>query len=169
MNAIDILLDGFDRVRQNVHEAVEGLEPAELDVRLDAEANSVAWLIWHLTRVQDDHVAEVAGRDQVWTGAGWHERFGLAIKPGRIGYGDSPADVAEISGRTADQLLGYYDAVHAVTLDYLRTLSEADLDRVVDERWDPPVTLGVRLISVLDDDIQHSGQANFVRGVVERR
>ena len=66
-------------------------------------------------------------------------------------------------------LLGYYDAVHEQTLRYLDGIGEADLDRIVDRRWDPPVTLGVRLVSVADDDIQHAGQAAFVRGVVENR
>ena len=67
----------------------------------------------------------------------------------------------------ADLLLGYYDAVHERTLQYLGRIGEDDLDRIVDRRWDPPVTLGVRLVSVADDDIQHAGQAAFVRGVVE--
>ena len=57
--------------------------------------------------------------------------------------------------------------MHEQTLQYLDGIGEADLDRIVDRRWDPPVTLGVRLVSVADDDIQHAGQAAFVRGVVE--
>jgi hypothetical protein len=44
-------------------------------------------------------------------------------------------------------------------------VTPADLDRVVDKRWDPPVTLGVRLVSVVDDDAQHVGQAAYVRGL----
>jgi hypothetical protein len=70
---------------------------------------------------------------------------------------------------TADLLLGYYNAVHDATLAYLSTVTAADLDRVVDTRWDPPVTLGVRLVSVVADDLQHAGQAEYIRGLVERR
>ncbi len=69
---------------------------------------------------------------------------------------------------SGEQLLGYYDAVHDQTVRFVRGLTVGDLDRVVDERWDPPVTLGVRLVSVLADDLQHAGQAAFVRGVLER-
>ena len=47
-------------------------------------------------------------------------------------------------------------------------LTDADLPRVVDERWDPPVTLGVRLVSVISDCLQHAGQAAFVRGILLR-
>lgn len=64
-------------------------------------------------------------------------------------------------------LTGYYDAVHAQSLEALRALTAADLERVVDERWDPPVTLGVRLVSVLSDDLQHVGQAAYARGLLQ--
>ena len=48
-------------------------------------------------------------------------------------------------------------------------VTDADLDRVVDERWDPPVTLAVRLVSVLADGLEHAGQAAYIRGVAERQ
>jgi uncharacterized damage-inducible protein DinB len=150
-----------------VHGAVEGLDADALAHRVDGTANSIAWLVWHLTRVQDDHVAEVAGREQTWTADGWVQRFGLPFDAAATGYGHGDDEVAAVRV-DADLLLGYHDAVHARTLEYVDGLTETDLDRVVDRRWDPPVTLGVRLISVADDDIQHSGQAALVRGIVER-
>jgi hypothetical protein len=168
VNAIDVLRDVFGRVETDVHGAVEGLDIAALTYRVDGSSNTIAWLAWHLARVQDDHVAGVAGTEQAWTADGWADRFGLPFPAGDIGYGHSSDDVAAVRA-DADLLLGYYDAVHARTLEYLDGLAETDLDRVVDRQWDPPVTLGVRLISVADDDLQHAGQAAFVRGVVERR
>ena len=166
MNALDVLRDVFDRVKTNVHGAVDGLDEAALTHRVGGDANSIAWLVWHLTRVQDDHVAEVAGTEQVWTAQGWAARFVLPFAVEATGYGQGDDEVGAVRVG-ADLLVGYYDAVHEQTLRYLERIAEADLDRVVDRRWDPPVTLGVRLISVADDDIQHSGQAAFVRGVVE--
>lgn len=168
MRIADLLADGFERVRDAVHPAVQGLSPDQLAARLDGEANSVAWLVWHLTRVQDDHVADVAGVEQVWTAEGWVDRFGLPFDAGATGYGHGPQEVGEVRA-TAALLAGYYDATHRQTLAYVRGLAEGDLDRVVDDAWDPPVTLGVRLVSVIADDLQHAGQAAFVRGVVERR
>lgn len=168
MNTAELLVDGYSRIKEAVHGAVEGLDADELAVRLDPDANSVAWLVWHLTRVQDDHVAEVAGRPQLWTEDGWDERFGLPFGT-EVGYGHSPEQVGQAAGPNAELLTGYYDAVHDSTLDYLRGLSDADLDRVVDRRWTPHVTLGVRLVSVINDDLQHAGQAAFVRGVLLRR
>jgi hypothetical protein len=150
-----------------VRAAVDGVDEDRLARRLDPDANSIAWLVWHLLRVQDDHIAEVAGREQVWTAGGWAGRFGLPFDDSATGYGHSSADVARVRS-TAELLTGYCDAVTDQTLDYLGTLEADDLDRVVDERWDPPVTLAVRLVSVISDDLQHAGQAAFVRGVIER-
>jgi uncharacterized damage-inducible protein DinB len=167
VNAIELLRDLFGRVHEDVHGAVEGLELDALTHRVDGAANSIAWLVWHLTRVQDDHVCEVAGIEQAWTADGWAERFALPFAVGATGYGQDSDDVAAVRADT-ELLLGYYDAVHERTLRYLDGVCETDLDRVVDRNWDPPVTLGVRLVSVVDDDIQHAGQAAFVRGIVER-
>jgi uncharacterized damage-inducible protein DinB len=169
MNVAELLVDGFSRVRENVHAAVEGLTAEQLRTRLDDEANSIAWLVWHLTRVQDDHVADVAGTEQVWTGQDWLSRFGLPFPAGDTGFGHRPADVEAVRVDEPELLTGYYDAVHEQTVRFVEGLDGQALDRIVDEAWDPPVTLGVRLVSVLDDDIQHAGQAMFVRGVLERR
>ncbi|MFJ3640425.1 DUF664 domain-containing protein [Streptomyces sp. NPDC090108] len=167
MHAKDILIDGYGRIREEVHVAVDGLGPEELSHRPAPGANSVAWLVWHLTRVQDDHVAGAFGLDQVWTAQGWEKRFGLGLASHDIGYGHSPAQVAKVKVDSADLLTGYYDAVHEQTLGALRGIAAKDLERVVDRRWDPPVTLGVRLVSVLSDDLQHVGQAAYLRGLLQ--
>jgi uncharacterized damage-inducible protein DinB len=165
----ELLVDGFSRIHGLVHRIVDGLDEAQLTARLDPDANSIAWLVWHLTRVQDDHVADLAGTEQVWTKDGWAERFGLPFEDGAIGYGQSSDEVGQVRGVPAELLAGYHDAVHAASVRYVQGLTDADLDRVVDTRWDPPVTAAVRLVSVLSDDLQHAGQAAFVRGVLDRQ
>ncbi|MFF5563490.1 DUF664 domain-containing protein [Streptomyces sp. NPDC012623] len=166
----DLLIDAFGRIREIVHEAVDGLSPDELAVRLDDGANSIAWLVWHLTRVQDDHVADAAGTEEVWLAKHWSERFALPFPASATGYGHRADDVAALggSGIGAELLAGYHDAVHERTVAYLGTLDDADLGRIVDDAWTPPVTLGARLVSVVSDDLQHAGQAAFVRGWLER-
>jgi uncharacterized damage-inducible protein DinB len=166
--ANDILIDALERVRESVHEAVEGLSREDLAYRPDEQANSIAWLVWHLTRVQDDHVADLIGSEQLWEAGGWAARFDLPFDDGATGYGQGPAEVAQVRP-DAELLTGYYDAVHSATRSYLETLGDEDFAKVVDERWDPPVTLGTRLVSVINDDTQHVGQAAYVRGLVERR
>jgi hypothetical protein len=166
VNVSDVLIDGFGRIREEVHAAVDGLTPQQLGARPAEDANSIAWLVWHLTRVQDDHVCEVAGVEQAWTAGGWHARFALPFDPADTGYGHSSKDVAAVTVESGELLLGYYDAVHEQTVAYLRGLRESDLPAIVDERWNPPVSLGVRLVSVLSDDLQHAGQAAYVRGLL---
>lgn len=165
--ATELLIDAFERVRDSVHEVLGGADRRLLTGRLDAEANTIAWLVWHLTRVMDDHVAAVASTDQVWLSAGWVERFGLPFEPHAHGYGHTPDQVAavDIEGRLLED---YHDAVHEQVVAYLRDLDDLELPLVVDRRWDPPVTLAVRLVSVVNDATQHVGQAAFVRGVLER-
>jgi hypothetical protein len=169
VTAIDVLLDGFSRVHDSTHRAVTGLSSDELEARLDADANSVGWLVWHLSRICDDHVGDVAGREQLWLADGWSERFGFPFDRFATGYGQTSHEVAEVRGVTAEQLLGYHDAVFDQAVRFLRGLSEADLERVVDTSFDPPVTLAVRMVSVMSDGLQHAGQAAFVRGVLRRR
>jgi uncharacterized damage-inducible protein DinB len=168
MTSAQLLSDAFGRIRGLVHQVVDGLTPDQLSYRVDAAANSIAWLVWHLTRIQDDHVADVAGTPQVWTEQGWVDRFGLPFDASATGYGHGSDDVAAVRVDSGKLLTGYHDAVHERTIRYVRTLTDADLTRIVDSRWDPPVTLGVRLVSVIADDLQHAGQAAFVRGLMER-
>lgn len=168
MDAIAVLSDAFDRVHDSVHAVVADLTPEQLSVRVDRDANTIGWLVWHLTRVQDDHVAGVDDGTQAWTNEGWADRFALPFDHGAIGYGQNSREVAAVQPRT-DLLLGYHDAVNARTHRYLQSITASALDDVVDERWDPPVTLGVRLVSVVNDDLQHVGQAAYVRGIVLRR
>ncbi|WP_448319877.1 mycothiol transferase [Streptomyces sp. CO7] len=168
MHAKDILIEAHGRIREEVHAAVQGLDAGRLAALPAPGTNSVAWLVWHLTRVQDDHVADAAGREQVWTAQDWHGRFGLELPVSDTGFGHDAAKVAAVRVDSPDLLTGYYDAVHEQTLGFLRGLGAGDLERIVDERWDPPVTLGVRLVSVLSDDLQHVGQAAYVRGLLEQ-
>jgi len=165
VTSVDLLNDAFGRIQEVVHHAVDGLTEDQLAYRPGPEANSIAWLVWHLTRIQDDHVAHVAGTDQAWPK--WADRFDLPFGPRDTGYGHDADAVAAVRV-SAELLLGYHDDTYERTVRYVDGISDADLARVVDKRWDPPVTLGVRLVSVVSDDLQHAGQAAFVRGLLNR-
>ncbi|MGH9108028.1 MAG: mycothiol transferase [Acidimicrobiales bacterium] len=166
MESMTLLVDGYQRVREIVHDVVRGLGPDDLAWRPGPQANPIGWLVWHLARVQDHHVADLAGRSQEWEG--WAERFTLPFDRSATGYGQPPDETA-LFRAPADLLAGYHDAVHDATVRYLDSVTAEALDRVVDDRWDPPVTLGVRLVSVLADDLQHGGQAAYVRGLLPGR
>lgn len=168
MTSSDLLVDAFGRIPDLVHRVIDGLTPDQLIFRPDGQANSIAWLVWHLSRIADDHVADVAGRPQVWTSGGWAQRWGLPLDPGDTGYGHTAKQVAAVTG-DVEMLHSYFDAVHEMKMRFVRTVTDSDLDRIVDKRWDPPVTLGVRLVSVAGHDFEQAGQADYVRGIVERK
>ncbi len=162
----DLLSDAFGRVEELVGEVTQGLTDDVSTYRPDSGANSVGWLVWHLSRVQDDHVADAAGVDQVWPK--WRDRFGLPFDAFETGYGQGGDGVANVRVN-AELLAGYHADVHQLTTSYVKSLTARELERVVDERWDPPVTVSVRLVSVISDCLQHLGQASYVRGLAERQ
>ncbi len=163
----DILRDAFGRISEGVAGVLDGIAPAALTWRADDDANTIAWLVWHLTRVQDDHLSEAFGHSQTWLEGAWHGRFDLPLDPSDTGYGHSTAEVGTVRV-TAELLGGYHEAVARRSEADLASLGAADLERVVDERFDPPVTMAVRLVSVIADGLQHVGQAAYVRGLAER-
>jgi len=167
MTSADLLTDAFERVRETVYDAVMGLTAEQLSFRPYPAGNSIAWLVWHLTRVQDDHIAGVAETRQVWEAGEWAPRFGLLTGSMDTGYGNTSEQVSAINVKSAEVLTAYYDAVHERTIRYVSTLTDDDLPRIVDKSWNPPVTLAVRLVSVINDDLQHAGQAAYLRGMIQ--
>ncbi len=166
MHVTEVLADAFGRIREVVDEVVAGLSPEQLAFRPDGIGNSVGWLVWHLTRVQDHHLAAVAGTEETWISSGWAEQLGLPFDPSATGYGQAPDEAGALRVGSGAQLMAYHHAVCERSLRYVETLDEADLDRIVDESFSPPVSLGTRLVSVIADDLQHAGQAAYVRGLL---
>lgn len=166
MNVAELLLELYGRVPPLAREAVEGLDAEALRARPVPGANPVGWLVWHLTRVQDHHISQAAGREQVWVAGDVAARFGLDPDPENHGYGHTPEQVDAVRPAGPETLIAYLDAVEIRTNEFLRGLTDADLDRIVDDSYDPPVTLGVRLVSVADDCLQHVGQASYARGLL---
>ncbi len=165
----DLLLDAFGRVDEGVRTLLDSVSAEAINVRPDGVGNPIGWLVWHLLRVQDDHLAEIAEIEQVWTSGGWFERFGLPFPATAHGYGFTSEQVDETRFAGTELLAGYQVAVHAMTVDLLGGITARRLDDVIDTRWDPPVTVAVRLVSVTEDCLQHLGQANYVAGLLSRR
>jgi hypothetical protein len=166
----DLLTDGYGRVLEVLERVLKGLTQDDLNWQPRPECNSIGWLIWHLTRLQDDHIASLMGEEQLWTKDGWHARFGRPAEAKDLGFGHSPEQVAVFQSPDIETFLAYHRAVLERSKRYFLTLSRADLDRKLDEPWFQPLpTVGVRLISVLGDSLQHAGQAAYVRGQLQGR
>lgn len=170
MHVRDLLLDSFGRIDEQMRHILGGLSAEQLTFRPAEQANTIAWLAWHLTCVQDDHMSDLAGREQAWIADGWHARFGRPSDAHETGFGATAEQVAQIRPAGPDVLLEYFAVVYQRTQDYLRSLEPDMLDRELDEpQWNPPVTVGVRLVSVIDDCAQHVGQMAYIRGLIENR
>jgi hypothetical protein len=162
----EVLSEAYGRLPDLVRTAVDGLDADQLALRPGGSANPIGWLVWHLTRVEDSHFAEAFGHEELWLSDGFAERWGLPLDPTDTGYGHSSDQVDAVRVGSVQQLLDYFDAVHTLAEGLVAGLDGEDLARVVDERWDPPVTLLVRLVSVVDDAVQHAGQAAYARGII---
>lgn len=168
MQSADLLADAFERIRVGVQRATEGLDQPALAHLPGPAANSIAWLVWHTSRVQDDHVSEIAGVPQAYISEGFADALGLPADPGDTGYGHTGDQVAAVQPDDPAILVEYHDAVTRRSLDYLASIHADELDRIIDESYDPPVSVGVRLVSVINDNMQHVGQAKYVRGLIDR-
>jgi uncharacterized damage-inducible protein DinB len=166
MDVSDLLLELYGRIDPLAQHAVEDLTADQLHESPAPGVNSIGWLVWHLARVQDHHVSEIVACDQIWMDGDWPSRFGLEPDPGNIGFGHNADDMAGVRPDGPQALLDYLEAVQERTDALIKELTPVELDRIVDRRWDPPVTLGVRLISIADDSLQHVGQAAYLRGLL---
>lgn len=166
MDVASLLTELYGRIPPLARSVIDGADLATLTESPSPGANPIAWLVWHAARVQDHHVAEILDSDQVWIGNDWASRFGLGPDPSNTGYGHSAHDVAAVRPERPAVLIEYLDTVDRRTRTLLESLTPTELDRIVDRRWDPPVTLGVRLVSIADDSLQHLGQAAYARGLL---
>ncbi len=168
MEQRDIFSEAYERIRQVCKQSAEGLSPEQIYYRIEPAANSIAWLIWHLSRVQDSHVSEIAGREQAWVADGWAEKFDMEPDPSNVGFGHTIADVDAVRPESAELLLAWNNAVIDRSQEYFKSLDAVEIERVIDTSYDPHFTVGVRLVSVISDNTQHAGQARYLRGILER-
>ena len=165
MDAIETLVDLAQRPLAQLDLFWDGVGPEQLNAHPAGHPNSIAWLVWHAGRQADAQLAELAGADQVWTTGEWAGRRGEGGPAAGHGVGHSPEEARAVVVPDAAPLRDYLEAVTGRAVDYVSGLRPDALDEVVDPHWDPPVTRGVRLVSIFADALQHVGQAGYVAGM----
>jgi hypothetical protein len=166
MEWYDMMVDGYGRIGEILGRVLHGLDQEDLNWQPKPDCNSIGWLCWHLTRVQDDHISDLINGEQLWIKDGWHAKFNRPADKKDVGFGHTPKDVAAFKSPEAKVFLDYHKAVMERSQKFFTTLSKADLDRELNEPWFQPLpTVGVRIISVLGDNLEHAGQAAYVRGL----
>ena len=167
MEGTAIVIDSLGRIQNTIRRVLNGLPEEHLHYRPTPDANPICWLIWHLTRVQDHHMSDLLGKEQLWTADGWHAKFGLPADIKNTGTRHTKEDVETVRA-DAETLQAYYDAVYERSQEVLNSLSPDDLDKEIDEpQYTPLPTIGVRLASIISDNTQHAGQAMYVRGLLQ--
>jgi hypothetical protein len=167
MNWHTMIVDMFDKVSMVVGQTLEGLSPEDVNEQPKSDCNSIGWLVWHLLRVQDLTVSTLSGEEQVWITGGWHAKFDRPSDPRDFGLGHTPEDLAAFKTPDIETLLGYEKAVVDRTKRYLNNLPESELDRKLDHPVFP--TVGAHIMSAITDNLQHAGQAGYVRGLLKGR
>lgn len=166
MEWYDLLADGYGRVLEFLENVLDGLNKDDLNWQPHQDCNSIGWLTWHLTRQHDAQMASLMGKEQLWIKEKWCAKFNRPADLHDIGFGHTPAQVAAFESPDIQTLLDYHRAVLERSKQYFLILSVTDLDQEIDEPWFQPLpTVGVRLISILEDSLLHAGQAAYVRGL----
>ena len=162
----DLLADGYSRVYAFMKHTLTGLNQDDLNWQPKGDCNSIGWLAWHLTRQQDAQISSLTGEDQLWIKDKWHIKFDRPADPEDIGFGHTKEQVQTFKSPDINTLLDYQKSVSERSKDYFTILSKADLDKELDEPWFQPLpTIGVRIISILEDSLLHAGQMAYIRGL----
>ena len=166
MEAKDIVIDALGRIRSILHRTLAGLSLDEVNRQRSHDSNSIAWLTWHLTRVQDNGISRLFGQEQAWMSQGWHAQFAMAPDPDNEGQGHTPEQVAAFRAPSLQTMLDYHDSVATRSHNFVAGLAPADFNRELNEpQYQLPPTVGVRLVSILSDNLQHAGQVAYLRGL----
>jgi hypothetical protein len=170
METKEPVIDALERIRSILHRTLTGLTLDEVHRQPTPDTNSIAWLTWHLTRVQDNGISGLFDQEQAWICQGWHARFAMAPDPDNEGQGHTPEQVAALRTDSVQLLLDYHDAVSTRSRTFIGSLTAADFDRQLNEpHYQPLPTVGVRLVSILSDNLQHAGQVAYLRGLWQGR
>jgi Protein of unknown function (DUF664) len=164
--AVRLLKNSISVIRAAVDGIVDGLGPEQLAFRPSPKSPSIAWLVWHLSRVQDGQAAVLFGHRQVWHTGTWLARFALPFDRDADGHGQGPEEAATVWVESGTLLVDYHHAVSRRTVGALTSVTDADLARAVDDRQGARASLGDRLHRVVTDDLRLVGQATYLRGLL---
>ena len=159
----------LDQVQEDLQLSLDGMTQRELMFRPVPEANSMAWIAWHIARAQDVRSSHLTNREQLWISDGWHARFGLSPDPRGNGRGHTDKQVAAVRPPDVETLRAYCRAAHERARVYVRSLPSDAADQVVDSPENgSSTTVGTILLRMVYGGLAHVGQLAYVRGLVER-
>ena len=156
--------DALELLWSGMHNSAKDLTLEQLRWRATPKVNSIGFLIWHITRIEDNFVQRfIGGHDEVWEGGGWQEKFGYKTRG--VGTGFSDEETAEVVIPPAEVLLGYLDEVNQQTREYLKVVDWSDL--AIKPRGDrfPQWSVHTILRQLITHSNRHLGEAEYIRGL----
>ena len=165
MEANELLTNLLKGNRSMVRKALDGLSDKEVATRPNSECNSMAWLLWHLSRAEDGLVSSLDGSAELWND-GWAEKCGISAETKGMGFGHKAEDLESFGVGSVDALKEYFGQTEKKVADYLASLSSEDLDKQVPSMMgDGTVPLGNIVQVIVNEAMVHGGQIAYLRGL----
>lgn len=165
MNAMELSRDTLLRAQERLEETLDQMTVAEANQMPHPLIKSVTWLMWHTARELDLQISQLKNSESLWQNK-WSARFALDLPDDTEEWHHTPEEAAKVVVSDKSILSAYLEASISLAEEYLLNLDESSLQDVVDDSWEVPVTRQVRLVSIIDDAVMHSGQAVYTRRLV---
>jgi hypothetical protein len=166
MELHEMLAVGYSGILRTLDYTLKGLTKEDINWQPKPDCNSIGWMVWHPIRFQDMQISEFMGEEQLWIKDGWYKKWGRKADPKESGGGMTPEDLTKFKSPGAATVLAYAKAVVERSQKYFPTLKKADLDKILKGGPHKPYpTVGMMLMIILSDSLQHAGQAGYVRGL----
>jgi uncharacterized damage-inducible protein DinB len=160
----EAIQSGLEEYLQALQRTIEGLTPDEMRWQPTPHTNHIAWLVWHLARVEDRWVSRLRQAPEVWNDEGWANRF--RMDPESNGFGQTMEEVRAMPEIALQDLMAYFDAVRVVTRHYLEQATDADLAQTYPHPRFGECTGAWIVGHILVEESQHVGQVALIRGMV---
>ena len=125
-------------------------------------SHSIAWCLWHTSRVEDLIISRVTGQEPVWSEE-WAARTGLPFDGFGTGMSDDDARDVRVGDMAA--LAGYQDAVIERTTQFLANATDEDLEREIPARNGSESVGEAISLHMMGHFNGHRGEINTLRGM----
>jgi uncharacterized damage-inducible protein DinB len=160
----DAVKAGMTEYLDELKQKLEGLTEAEVQWQATLDTNTIAWLVWHMAKVEDSWInVWIAGGEEVWVTGKWAERTGIAGTSG--GFGQVMDEVRSMPNVPISELVAYYEAVRKAAFETIDGMTDADMANEID-RGHGPITWSWILGHVMVEESQHLGQVALIRGMI---
>ena len=172
MDIIDFYRHEQKRLHHAMGESVSDLTPEEWNHTIEGRGNSIAFLVWHCARTEDNILRFILqGRSTIWAEGHWHERLNLPPRVQGTGMATEEARSFHISDlalfmQYVNEVWREYESYLAGITDGGAALSERNV--TVKPLGDMPAILAIGQVCISHCFI-HLGEISLLRGTLGKR